>query len=75
LQKANVFKNLFIFTALYLLLGNRTTELNLDLDSNPDLELDQELITDPDPNLQIVSDPVGFECTTLITNNLVSSDG
>ncbi len=28
-------------------------ELNLDPDSNPD----PELITDPDPNLQIISDP------------------
>ncbi len=36
-------------------------ELNLDPDSNPD----QELITDPDPNLQIISDPAGSGCTTL----------
>jgi hypothetical protein len=38
------------------------TELNLDTDSNPD----PELITDPDPNLQIFSDPAGSGCTTLI---------
>jgi hypothetical protein len=37
-------------------------ELNLDPDSNPD----PELITDPDPNLQIISDPAGSGCTTLV---------
>ncbi len=37
-------------------------ELNLDPDSNPD----PELITDPDPNLQIISDPAGSSCTTLL---------
>ncbi len=38
-------------------------ELNLDPDSNPD----PELITDPDTNLQIISDPAGSGsgCTTL----------
>ncbi len=36
------------------------TELNLEPDSNPD----PELITDPDPNLQIISDPAGSGCTT-----------
>jgi hypothetical protein len=46
-------------------------ELNLDPDSNPDPnpvpESDPELITDPDPNLQIISDPSGSGsgCTTL----------
>jgi hypothetical protein len=42
-------------------------ELNLDPDSNPDPnpESDPELITDPDPNLQIISDPAGSGCTTL----------
>ncbi len=40
-------------------------ELNLDPDSNPNPESDQELITDPDPNLQIISDPAGSGCTTL----------
>jgi hypothetical protein len=38
-------------------------ELNLDPDSNPNP--DQELFTDPDPNLQIISDPSGSGCTTL----------
>ncbi len=38
------------------------TELNLDLDSNPD----PELITGPDPNLQIISDLAGSGCTTLV---------
>jgi hypothetical protein len=38
------------------------TELNLDPDSNPD----PELMTDPDPNLQIISDPAGSGCTTLL---------
>jgi hypothetical protein len=37
------------------------TELNLDPDSNPD----PELITDPDPYLQIISDLAGSGCTTL----------
>ncbi len=45
-------------------------ELNLDPDSNPDPESDPdpELITDPDPNLQIISDPAGSGsgCTTLV---------
>ncbi len=42
-------------------------ELNLDPDSNPNPnpESDQELITDPDPNLQIISDPAGSGSTTL----------
>jgi hypothetical protein len=35
------------------------TELNLDPDSNT------ELITDLDPNLQIIPDPAGTGCTTL----------
>jgi hypothetical protein len=49
-------------------------KLNLDPDSNPDPEsdpesdpeLDPELITDPDHNLQIISDPAGSGsgCTT-----------
>jgi hypothetical protein len=39
------------------------TELNLDPDSNP--ESDPELITDPDPNFQIIPDPAGSGCTTL----------
>ncbi len=41
------------------------TELNLDRDSNSDPESDQEIITDSDPNLPIISDPAGSECTTL----------
>jgi hypothetical protein len=46
----------------------------LDPDSNPDPESDPEsdpeLITDPDPNLQIISDPAGSgsKCTTVIIN-------
>jgi hypothetical protein len=48
-KKLIFFLNLYIFTALYLLVGNR---LNLDPDSNPDPN--PELITDPDPNLQII---------------------
>jgi hypothetical protein len=32
------------------------TKLNLDPDSNPEPESDAELITDPDPNLQIIPD-------------------
>jgi hypothetical protein len=36
------------------------TELNLDPDSNPDPEMD------PGPNLQIISDPAGSECTTML---------
>jgi hypothetical protein len=49
---------------LYLLVG---TELNLDPDYNPDPnpESDPALMTDPDPNLQIISDPAGSGCTTL----------
>ncbi len=39
------------------------TELNLDPDSNQDPN--PELIMDPDPYLQIISDPAGFGCTTL----------
>jgi hypothetical protein len=47
----------------------------LDPDSNPDPESDLELITDlevitaldPDPNLQIISDPSGSGCITLGT--------
>jgi hypothetical protein len=31
-----------------------------------DPESDPELITDPDPNLQIISDPAGSGCTTLL---------
>ncbi len=43
-------------------------ELNLDPDPNPDPESDPELITDLDPNLQIISDPAGSGsgCTTLL---------
>jgi hypothetical protein len=41
------------------------TKLNLDPNSNPDLESDPELITDTDPNLQIIPDPAGSGCTTL----------
>jgi hypothetical protein len=48
---------MYIFTALYLLVGNRT---QLGSGSNRD----PELITDPDPNLQIISDPSGSGCTT-----------
>jgi hypothetical protein len=46
-------------------------ELDLDLDSNPDPESDPELITDPDPNLQIISGPAGSGsgCTTLVNGN------
>ncbi len=40
------------------------TDLNLDPDSNPDPN--PELITDQDPNLQIILDPSGSGCTTLI---------
>jgi hypothetical protein len=49
-------------------------ELNLDPDSNPYLESDPELITDPDPNLQIILDPAGSGsgCTTLLTRILFS---
>jgi hypothetical protein len=56
LLKKLFFLSLYIFTALYLLFGNRT---NLDPDLNPDpnLESDPELTMDPDPNLQIISDP------------------
>jgi hypothetical protein len=50
--------SIYIFTALYLLVG---TDLNLDPDSNPD----PELITDPDPNLKIISDTAGSGCATL----------
>ncbi len=39
-------------------------ELNLVPDSNP--ESDPKLITDPDPNLHIISDPSGSGCTTLV---------
>jgi hypothetical protein len=41
-------------------------KLNLDPDSNPD----PELVTVPDPNLQIISDPAGSGsgCTTLIAD-------
>jgi hypothetical protein len=44
------------------------TEINLDPDSNPDPnpQSDPELITDPDPNLQIISDPARSGCTTLV---------
>ncbi len=35
-------------------------------DSNPDPESVPELITDPDLNLQIISDPSGSGCTTLV---------
>jgi hypothetical protein len=58
LQKANLFKNMYF---LHLCICQLETELNLDPDSNPD----PELITDPDPNLQIISDPAGSGCTTL----------
>jgi hypothetical protein len=30
-----------------------------------EINLDPELITDPDPNLQIILDPAGSGCTTL----------
>ncbi len=69
MHKANFFKNLFFFTALYLLVRNR---LNLDPDSNPDPnpDSDPKLITDsdPDPNLQFISGPSGFNSrsTTLL---------
>jgi hypothetical protein len=46
---------------MYLLLE---TELNFDPDLNPDP--DQEPITDLDPNLQIILDPSGSGCTTLL---------
>jgi hypothetical protein len=45
-------------------------ELNLDPDSNPD----PALITDPDPNLQIISDPSGSGCTTLAIMANLGSD-
>jgi hypothetical protein len=32
---------------------------------DPNPESDPKLITDPDPNLQIISDPSGSGCTTL----------
>jgi hypothetical protein len=51
---------LYIFTALYLLVGNRNY-----LGSGS--ESDPALITDLDPNLKIISDPSGSGCTTLIT--------
>jgi hypothetical protein len=51
-------------------------ELNLDPDSNPNPnpESDPELITDPDPKLQIILDPAGSGsgCTTLLTRILFS---
>ena len=47
-------------------------EINLDPDSNPDPnpESDPELITDLDPNLQIISDPAGSGCTTLLVSQV-----
>jgi hypothetical protein len=49
----------------------------LDPDSNPDpdLESDPELITDPDPdpNLQIIPDPVRSGCTTLLITTYSST--
>jgi hypothetical protein len=51
------------------------TELNLDPDPNQDPESVPQLITDPDPNpsLQIISDPAGSGCTTLVECLLVGS--
>jgi hypothetical protein len=40
---------------------------------DPDLNPDPELITGPDPNLQIVSDLAGSGCTTLVPINLLVS--
>ncbi len=39
------------------------TELDLNADSN--LDPDRKLITDPDPNLQIISNPFGSKSATL----------
>ncbi len=48
----------------------------MDQDSNPDPnpESDPELITDPDPdpNWQIISDPAGSGCTTLLETSWVT---
>jgi hypothetical protein len=43
------------------------TELNLDMDPDP------ELITDPDPKLQIILDPAISGSTTLLISNLKPS--
>ncbi len=53
-------------TFLQLCICYLETELNLDPDSNS--ESDPELITDPDPNLHIISGPAGSGtgCTTLL---------
>ncbi len=52
-RKKLIFTNLYIFTTLYLLVGNR-------------LNLDPDLITDPEPKLQIIPDPAGSRSTTLV---------
>jgi hypothetical protein len=49
-------------------------ELNLDADSNSNPESDPELIKDPDPNLQIISDPAGSGCSTLIRIRILNTD-
>jgi hypothetical protein len=49
------------------------TELNLNPDSNP--VLNQELIMDPDPNLQIISDPDAQHCQQLLTTYAMGLDG
>ncbi len=46
---------------------------NLDPDSYPDPKSDPELIPVRDPNLQIISDPVGSECTTLLSKIFLNS--
>ncbi len=54
-------KSLFFFTCTFLQLCFcwLETELNLDTDPNP------ELITDPDPKLQIILDLAGSRSTTI----------
>ncbi len=47
--KKQIYLNLYIFKAFYLLVGNKTYR-----ESNLELDPDQKLITDPDPNLQII---------------------
>ncbi len=59
-----------ICTFLQLCICQLETELNLDPDSNPD----PELIMDPDSNLQIISDPAGSGCTTLLLSVCVNSN-
>ncbi len=62
---------MYIFAALYLLVWNRTW-----LGSG--FEPDPKLISDPDPNLQIISEPAGSTTRTLVymsENNLYPGRG